>query len=196
MPALAERPHRPLGLTWHTRAVSALVLAPIALACVWVGGHRLHACIVARRRWLRPWPVEWLGACAAGSRVGRRCCPAGLAYVVARRAAALLWLRDDPGRRARRCAVPAARRLGRRYRRLSGRALDRRPPPGAAHFARQDVVRRGGRPARRGRGRAAALPISCRTRATWRAVLIAAAARRRCAGRRSVGKLRQAAAWR
>ena len=88
-PWLSARPDRWADL--GKRVLSALVLAPIALACVWVGRHRLR-CHRRRRdagpggRVAGPVPPA-LGVALL--------CPAGLAYV-ALAGAALLWLRDDP----------------------------------------------------------------------------------------------------
>jgi phosphatidate cytidylyltransferase len=71
-----------------------MVLAPIAVACVWVGGIAFTLVVVAVMIGLA---VEWLTLCRLP--VARTnavlLCPAGLAYV-AMAGAALLWLRDDP----------------------------------------------------------------------------------------------------
>ena len=131
--ALAERPPG----RWEDlrkRVFSALVLAPIALACVWVGGIAFILIVAALMAGLT---VEWLGLCrqspvaSAAARRFRLCRLAGVAIAVAAARS-----RCGPSQ----CAVPAARRLGERHRRLSGRALDRRTAPGAAHLARQDLV--------------------------------------------------------
>ena len=75
---------------WSPRCV----LAPIALACVWLGGVAFAVIVAAVMLGLA---VEWLGLCR------RR--PRGVAGAAARRPAspmsrwprrALLWLRDDP----------------------------------------------------------------------------------------------------
>ena len=59
MPALAERPTgRWADLS--VRVISALVLAPIALVCVWVGGIVFTVIVVAAVVGLA---VEWLGLC-------------------------------------------------------------------------------------------------------------------------------------
>ena len=89
MLALAERP----AGRWADlgkRVLSALVLAPIALACVWVGGAAFAVIVAAVMLGLA---VEWLGLCRRSGRALLR--PAGLAYV-ALAGAAMLWLRDDP----------------------------------------------------------------------------------------------------
>jgi phosphatidate cytidylyltransferase len=87
--ALAERP----AGRWadlSKRVLSALVLAPIALVCTWVGGAAFAVIVAAVMLGLA---VEWLGLCR---RAGRALlCPAGLAYVAVA-GAAMLWLRYDP----------------------------------------------------------------------------------------------------
>jgi phosphatidate cytidylyltransferase len=89
VPALAERP----AGRWtdlSKRVLSALVLAPIALVCAWVGGAAFAIIVAAVMLGLA---VEWLGLCR---RTGRALlCPAGLAYIAVA-GAAMLWLRDDP----------------------------------------------------------------------------------------------------
>jgi phosphatidate cytidylyltransferase len=72
------------------RALSAMVLAPIALACVWLGGIAFTLVVVVVMVGLT---MEWLRLCGrpAGS---APLCAAGLAYV-AIAGAALIWLRDD-----------------------------------------------------------------------------------------------------
>ncbi len=89
MLALAERPSgRWADLS--KRVLSALVLAPIALVCVWFGGAAFAVIVAAVMLGLA---VEWLGLCR---RTGRALlCPAGLAYVAVA-GAAMLWLRGDP----------------------------------------------------------------------------------------------------
>ena len=90
MPALAERP----AGRWADlgkRVLSALVLAPIALVCVWVGGAAFAVIVAAVMLGLA---VEWLGLCR---RSGRGVCCVPPASPTSRwRAAAMLWLRDDP----------------------------------------------------------------------------------------------------
>ena len=89
MLALAERP----AGRWadlSKRVLSALVLAPIALVCVWVGGAAFAVIVAAVMLGLA---VEWLGLCRRSGRA--LLCPAGLAYVAVA-GAAMLWLRDDP----------------------------------------------------------------------------------------------------
>jgi phosphatidate cytidylyltransferase len=76
------------------RVLSAAVLAPLALACVWAGGIAFTLVVIAVMAGL---VFEWLSLCrlpAAGAGAALLC-PAGLAYV-ALAGAALLWLRDDP----------------------------------------------------------------------------------------------------
>ena len=109
------------------------------------------------------------------------------------RGAALLWLRADPVAGRADVLFLLLDRLGGRHRRLSGR------PAGSAGRA----LRRASRPARPGRARSAAcsprsrsacsLPCPRRTRAAVAARAGRRRPRHRCAGRRSVGKLRQAA---
>jgi phosphatidate cytidylyltransferase len=87
--ALAERPSgRWADLS--KRVLSALVLAPIALVCVWFGGAAFAVIVAAVMLGLA---VEWLGLCRGSGRALLR--PAGLAYVAVA-GAAMLWLRDDP----------------------------------------------------------------------------------------------------
>jgi phosphatidate cytidylyltransferase len=73
------------------RAASAVVLAPAAVAVVWIGGIAFILVVVAVMTGL---VVEWLRLCRqpAGLALLR---PAGLAYIAVA-GAALLWLRDDP----------------------------------------------------------------------------------------------------
>jgi phosphatidate cytidylyltransferase len=90
---LAERPAGRWGdLT--TRALSAIVLAPIALVSVWVGGVVFKLIVVAI---MLAMAVEWLLLCRVPAALPRVAWlrPAGLFYV-ALAGAALLWLRDDP----------------------------------------------------------------------------------------------------
>ena len=71
-----------------------MVLAPVALACVWVGGIAFTLLVVAVTIGLA---VEWLTLCRL-PRARRNAAvlrPAGLGYVAVA-CAALLWLRDDP----------------------------------------------------------------------------------------------------
>jgi phosphatidate cytidylyltransferase len=77
-----------------TRALSAAVLAPLALSCVWAGGIAFAVVVVAAMVGL---VFEWLSLCRlpAANPGAPLLCPAGLAYV-ALACAALLWLRDDP----------------------------------------------------------------------------------------------------
>jgi phosphatidate cytidylyltransferase len=87
---LAERPTgRWADLS--TRVLSALVLAPVTLVCVWWGGIAFAVIVAAAMAGL---VVEWLGLCRRSGWALLR--PAGLAYI-ALAGAALLWLRRDPG---------------------------------------------------------------------------------------------------
>jgi phosphatidate cytidylyltransferase len=88
VPALAEGPTRWADLS--VRVISALVLAPITIVCVWVGGIVFTVIVVATVVGLA---VEWLGLCRGSRRTPLLF--AGLAYVVLA-AAAILWLRCDP----------------------------------------------------------------------------------------------------
>jgi phosphatidate cytidylyltransferase len=88
VPVLAERP----AGRWSdlgTRVLSALVLAPIALVCVWVGGIAFGVIVAAVMLGLA---MEWLSLCRRTA--WAPLCPIGLAYI-ALAAAAILWLRYD-----------------------------------------------------------------------------------------------------
>jgi phosphatidate cytidylyltransferase len=76
------------------RVVSACVLAPIALACIWLGGIAFTMLVAAAALGLA---VEWLMLCRlpTARRGGALLLVAGLAYV-ALAAGALLFLRGDP----------------------------------------------------------------------------------------------------
>ena len=90
MPALAERP----AGRWadlSKRVLSALVLAPIALACVWFGGAAFAVIVAAVMLGLA---VEWLGLCRGSGRALLLSAPASPMSRVA--GAAMLWLRGDP----------------------------------------------------------------------------------------------------
>jgi phosphatidate cytidylyltransferase len=86
---LAERSVRwaDLGI----RVISALVLAPVAVACVWLGGIAFAVVVVATAGGLA---VEWLRLLRV-SRHGAAPRVAGLGYVLLA-AVSLLWLRSDP----------------------------------------------------------------------------------------------------
>jgi phosphatidate cytidylyltransferase len=89
VPALADCPTErwaDLGI----RVISALVLAPITIVCVWVGGVVFTVIVAAAVIGLA---VEWLGLCRRSSLIVLR--PAGLAYVILA-GVAVLWLRHDP----------------------------------------------------------------------------------------------------
>jgi phosphatidate cytidylyltransferase len=86
---LAERP----AGRWTDlgkRALSALVLAPIALACVWLSGVAFAVIVAVAMLGLA---VEWLGLCRRSG--WAPLCPAGFAYIVLA-GVAMLWLRHDP----------------------------------------------------------------------------------------------------
>jgi phosphatidate cytidylyltransferase len=96
--ALAERPmSERRALRWSDlgiRVVSAAVLAPIALACIWLGGVAFTVLVAAAALGLA---IEWLMLCRlptaqAGGALLRM---AGIAYV-ALAAAGLVLLRGDP----------------------------------------------------------------------------------------------------
>jgi phosphatidate cytidylyltransferase len=80
------------------RALSAAVLAPIAVACVWIGGIAFTVIVAAMMVGLL---VEWLMLCRhPGDGTTRESLPfglfsAGLLYVAVA-GVALLWLRADP----------------------------------------------------------------------------------------------------
>jgi phosphatidate cytidylyltransferase len=76
------------------RVVSACVLAPVALACIWVGGLAFTLLVAAAALGLA---VEWLMLCRlpTARAGGAPLCLAGLGYV-ALAAAALVFLRGDP----------------------------------------------------------------------------------------------------
>jgi phosphatidate cytidylyltransferase len=76
------------------RVLSAIVLAPIAVACVWLGGIAFTLLAAAIMIGLA---IEWLTLCRrpAAQSSAALLGPAGLAYI-ALAGASLLWLRDDP----------------------------------------------------------------------------------------------------
>jgi len=87
---LAERP----TLRWGDlgiRVASAVVLAPLALVCIWFGGVAFILLVAAAVLGLL---VECLMVCR-GARGSFLLCPVAFAYV-ALAAAGLLWLRADP----------------------------------------------------------------------------------------------------
>jgi phosphatidate cytidylyltransferase len=73
------------------RVLSALVLAPVAMAAMWVGGAFFYAMVALIAVGL---VYEWAGLCRAG-RLGRESLVAGVLWV-ALWTAALVWLRSDP----------------------------------------------------------------------------------------------------
>jgi phosphatidate cytidylyltransferase len=87
---LAERPAGHWG-DLVTRALSTGVMAPVTLACVWLGGPAFDLIVVAAMVGLT---IEWLGLCRRTGWWGPLR-PAGLAYVLIG-GVALLWLRKDP----------------------------------------------------------------------------------------------------
>ncbi len=92
-PDPVERPHRwgDLGL----RTVSALILGPIVVACVWWGGAIFAVVVGLATVGLA---VEWLLLLGCGRRERRAClawAAVGLGYVVIA-SAAFLWLRSAP----------------------------------------------------------------------------------------------------
>ena len=86
---LAERP-APRWSDLATRTASALVLAPIALLCVWFGGLAFSVIVAAATLGVA---AEWLSLCRGRPRMMLR--PLGLTYVLLA-GGALLWLRTDP----------------------------------------------------------------------------------------------------
>jgi phosphatidate cytidylyltransferase len=73
-----------------TRVLSALVLAPVALASVWLGGIAFTVVVTGL---VGGMAVEWVMLCRRpGGSVLR---PVGVAYLILA-GAALLWLRSDP----------------------------------------------------------------------------------------------------
>jgi phosphatidate cytidylyltransferase len=89
VPVLAEFPAGRWG-DLSKRILSALVMAPVALACVWLGGTAFVVVVAVAMIGLA---VEWLSLCRRSGWAPLR--PIGLAYV-ALAGAALLWLRNDP----------------------------------------------------------------------------------------------------
>ncbi|HJS87915.1 MAG TPA: phosphatidate cytidylyltransferase [Acetobacteraceae bacterium] len=83
----ARRPWRDL----RARVASALVLVPVALGAIWVGGPFFAGVIAALALGLA---YEWMGLCRAGA-LGSESRLGGV-FVIALWAAALLWLRGDP----------------------------------------------------------------------------------------------------
>jgi phosphatidate cytidylyltransferase len=76
------------------RLVSACVLAPVALACIWLGGIAFTILVAVAALGLA---FEWLMLCRLPTaRPGRALLIAGGLAYVALAAAALLFLRDDP----------------------------------------------------------------------------------------------------
>ena len=178
MPVLAERP----AGRWSdlgTRVLSALVLAPIALVCVWVGGIAFGVIVAAVMLGLA---MEWLSLCRRTA--WAPLCPIGLAYI-ALVVDAICGFGMTPPRAVPTCCslVVWAGDIS-----LPGGALDRRPAAGAAYLLARPG-RRGGRSARRGCGRAGCCP--CPVGFSHLAGRSAAVVWERCTGRRSVGKLCQ-----
>lgn len=101
-PAPAPAGRRSAGRRWadlRLRFVSAALLAPVGLGCLWLGGIAWTALILAASGGLA---AEWVLLCARLAGLRRwAALGAGVPYVGAA-AAALLWLRSHPagGRRA------------------------------------------------------------------------------------------------
>ncbi len=92
---LADRATRPLARRpWsdlRARTASALLLAPVALGAMWVGGAFFVALVAALALGLA---YEWAGLCRAGA-LGRESLAGGM-LAVALWALCLVWLRADP----------------------------------------------------------------------------------------------------
>jgi len=94
---LAERQSSRWGDLW-LRVLSAAVLTPIAVACVWIGGIAFTGIVAVMMIGLL---IEWLMLCRHPDVGAARGAPpfglfsVGLLYVVVA-GAALLWLRSDP----------------------------------------------------------------------------------------------------
>jgi len=89
VPVPAERSQAPWAdLT--KRVISALVLAPIALVCVWAGGTIFVALVAIVGIGLA---IEWISLCRRSRSPTMRV--AGIGYVLLA-GAALVWLRRDP----------------------------------------------------------------------------------------------------
>ncbi len=90
MLALAERPPAGRWADLGKRALSAAVLAPLAIVCVWLGGWAFTCIVVAAMLGLA---IEWLRLCHGS--FWRPLAPLGFLYVLLA-GVALLWLRADP----------------------------------------------------------------------------------------------------
>ena len=170
MLALAERP----AGRWadlSKRVLSALVLAPIALVCVWLGGAAFAVIVAAVMLGLA---VEWLGLCRAVRR-GALLRPAGLAYVARGGRGAACGCAMTPSRAAPMCCFCCS---------SSGPATSAPIWSGAGSAARGWP--RTSRPARPGRARLGGLLAAVAAGLvaahvlsglppTWRGVVIAAA---------------------
>ena len=170
-------------------SLSALVLAPIALACVWLGGAAFAVIVAAVMVGLA---VRMAGPVPPARVRGAALAPASPMSLLAGVRAALA------ARTTRSPAAPMCCSCCW----SSGPAISAPIWSGAGSAG--PAWRRGSRPARPGRARSAAcsprlpsgcsLPTCCRTACRSGAVaLIAGRPGDCCAGRRSVGKLRQAA---
>lgn len=85
---------RPAPSRWddlRLRLLSALVLAPLALAAIWVGGLAFAVVVIAAAVGVA---IEWVGLCRNG-RGWRVRAAAGVAWTLLALASAL-WLRSDP----------------------------------------------------------------------------------------------------
>ena len=90
---MAPAPDRARAARWgdlRLRVVSALVLAPLALTAIWVGGLAFTLLIAAAAVGVG---IEWIHLCGAASWVRSRV--AGLAWI-ALAGGCLIWLRADP----------------------------------------------------------------------------------------------------
>jgi len=85
------RPPPPKWADLRLRALSAAVLAPLALACLWLGGLAFAALLLAAAIGMT---IEWTQMVRAG-RGSAAVLAAGMAYVLLA-PAALFWLRADP----------------------------------------------------------------------------------------------------
>lgn len=91
MAGLADRAARRTWGDLRLRVLSALVLAPVALGAMWVGGAFFYVLVAVFAVGLA---YEWAGLCRAGG-MGLESLGAGALWV-ALWAAALVWLRSDP----------------------------------------------------------------------------------------------------
>ena len=90
--ALPEQPSRLRWSDLGIRALSALVLIPLALACLWFGGWAWRALVVLATLGLAS---EWVALCRHRTESRTWLLPLGAVYILPA-VAALLWLRADP----------------------------------------------------------------------------------------------------